>query len=109
MRIALPVIVVTMMLLWALYPENPYGYYILLRLVCCSAMAYLAMQALSCKKQGWVWILAVTALVYNPVFRIHLNRSLWSVINIVTIAIAWAGAYSLNSNQAKKSVENKEA
>lgn len=30
------------MLLWALYPENPYGYYVLLRLVCCPIFAYLA-------------------------------------------------------------------
>ena len=29
------------MLFWALWPHNPYGYYVLLRWICCAAFAYL--------------------------------------------------------------------
>lgn len=89
------------MLLWALNPENPYGYYILLRWVCCAAFAYLAIQALAQEKGGWVWILGVTAVVYNPIIRIHLTRDIWSVINVATIAIAIASIFVLRVKTEK--------
>jgi uncharacterized membrane protein YwzB len=89
------------MLLWALYPGNPYGYYVLLRWVCCAAFAYLALQALSLEKQGWVWVLGITAVVYNPVVRIHLNREIWSVVNVITICIAWSAALVLKTEPDK--------
>ena len=42
-----------------------------------------------------------TALVYNPIFRVHLNRELWSIINIVTIAIAVASIFALKIKNEK--------
>lgn len=89
------------MLLWALNPDNPYGYYILLRWVCCGIFAYLAFQALEHEKQGWVWMLGITALVYNPIFRVHLNRELWSIINVVTIGIAVASIFAFKVKKEK--------
>jgi len=32
------------MLLWALYPENPYGYYVLLRWIVCPCFIYTGFQ-----------------------------------------------------------------
>lgn len=75
------------MLLWALNPNNPYAYYILLRWVCCGIFAYLAFQAFAEKRQGLVWLLGITALLYNPVFPVHLNRALWSIVNVITVII----------------------
>jgi hypothetical protein len=91
------------MLLWALNPSNPYGYYILLRWVCCGIFAYLAIQALEHKKKGWVWVLGITALFYNPIFRVHLNRELWSIINVVTIGIAVSSIFAF---KVKKETNN---
>ncbi len=89
------------MLIWALNPDNPYGYYILLRWVCCGIFAYLAFQALEIEKQGWVWVLGITALVYNPIIRVHLNRELWSIINVVTIGIALVSIFALKVKNKK--------
>ena len=75
------------MLLWALNPENPYGYYILLRVVLCAICAFLAFRALDIGSDRWVWILGVTAVIYNPIIRIHLTREIWSVVNIATIVV----------------------
>lgn len=75
------------MLLWAFNPDNPYGYYILLRFMLCGTCAYLAFHASEIKSDKWVWILGVTAVIYNPILRIHLTREIWSVINIATIII----------------------
>lgn len=72
-------------LLVALAPL-PYGYYMLLRLVVCASAAYLAYSAWKSGSRSWVWLLALLALLYNPVLRIHLTREIWQVINVLTIA-----------------------
>jgi hypothetical protein len=99
----IPQAIAAVMLLWALYPENPYGYYVLLRLVCCPIFAYLAIQAYSQNKPGWAWTLGITAVLYNPLIHIHLTREIWSVINLATIAIAVASAFVLKSTENRRS------
>jgi len=105
-RIWIPQTVAAVMLLWALNPQNPYGYYILLRCVCCATFAYLAVKAFEQKKQGWVWVLGVTAFVYNPIIPLHLTRGIWSVVNIVSVAIIVASAFALvQAPPARKDIE----
>ena len=94
-RVWIPQAIVTPFLLWAFYPDNPYGYYILLRWICCAVFGFLLVQALAQKKKGWVWTLGVTIIIYNPLFRIYLTREIWSVINLITIGVAWGSAYVL--------------
>jgi len=67
------------MLLWAFNPTNPYGYYILLRRVVCGIFAFLAVRAFRQKLEGWVWIMGITAAIYNPIIRVYLTREIWSV------------------------------
>ena len=97
-RIWIPQAIVTPFILWAFYPDNPYGYYILLRWICCAVFAFLAIQALTLKKQGWVWILGVTAVIYNPLIPIHLDREIWSVINLLTVGIAIVSIFVLKKD-----------
>jgi hypothetical protein len=85
------------MLLWALNPGNPYSYYLLLRWVCCGVFAYLAVQALESKRQGWVWVLGITALIYNPLIPVHLTREIWSAANVATIGVAVTSIFALKS------------
>lgn len=103
-RIWIPQVIASLMLFWALNPTNPYGYYILLRWVCCGIFAYLAFRAFEYEKQGWVWILGITALVYNPIFRVHLNRQLWTIINVVTIGIAVASILAFKVKNDKNNI-----
>ena len=101
-QIWIPQAIVIPMLLWALNPANPYGYYILLRWICCAAFVYLAIQAWNLEKSGWVWILGVTAAIYNPIFRVHSTREMWSVVDLVTIGLAVASIFVLKSDEAKQ-------
>ena len=87
-RIWIPQAIACGMLLWALNLNNPYGYYVLLHFVCCGIFAYLAVHAFLLRKQGWLWVLGIIAIVYNPIFHIHFTPGIWSVVNIVTIGIA---------------------
>jgi len=91
------------MLLLALNPENPYGYYILLRWVCCPVFAWLAVESHARDKQGWMWVLGVTAAVYNPILPVHLTREIWSVVNVGTIVVAITSIFLLKSPDNKRS------
>jgi uncharacterized membrane protein YhaH (DUF805 family) len=95
------------MLLWALNPENPYSYYILLRWVCCAAFTYLALKAHAQGKEGWVWVLGVAAVIYNPIVRIHLTREIWSVVNIATVIIATLSVFALKGESAASARNDK--
>ena len=100
-RIWMPQAIITCMLLWAIYPENPYGYYILLRWVCCAVFSYLAVHAFAQDKTGWVWVLGVSAAVYNPIVPLHLTRLIWSIVNVASIGIAAASVAVLRTDKLK--------
>ena len=95
----LPQAIASGMLLWALYPGNPSGYYTLLHWVCCGTLIYQACKAVSQKRHPLVWILGIMALVYNPIFRLHFNRELWSAINIITSVIVVVSIFALKSRK----------
>ena len=80
-KIWIPQIVAVIMLVIALNPDNPYGYYVLLRIVCCGMFGYLAVMAHQQEKKEWTWILGITAFIYNPIFRVSLNREIWTVVS----------------------------
>jgi flagellar basal body-associated protein FliL len=68
-KIWIPQIIAVLMLVIALNPENPYGYYVLLRIVCCGVFGYLAVMAYSQEKKEWTWILWITAFIYNQILE----------------------------------------
>ncbi|MDD5746207.1 MAG: hypothetical protein PHO30_02975 [Candidatus Omnitrophica bacterium] len=80
-----PKIIATILLALALNPYNPYGYYVLLRWVCCAIFVFLTITSFENKKENWIWIFGVLAFIYNPIIRIHLNKFLWTIINLVSI------------------------
>lgn len=94
-RVWVPQAVASAMLLWALSPANPYEYYVILRVVCCALFAYLALRATERGHTDWAFALGAVAVVYNPIWRVHLTREIWSVINVVTVGIAVASVYVL--------------
>lgn len=73
------------MLVVAVLPLHMYGYYVLLRVVICFGCGYLAMRAYSLQKIGWAWFLGTIAIIYNPFVKIALGKSLWALVNVVTI------------------------
>jgi hypothetical protein len=88
------------MLSWALNPSNPYGYYVLLRWVCCAIFAYLALGAHRAGSEGWTWVLGVLALLYNPVASVHLGREIWEPVNIGTIVLVLASVRAQPSQES---------
>ena len=87
-------IIVILMLLWAL-ADNPYYYYQILRWVVCGVAGYSAYLAYKQSNKIWVWILAVTAIVFNPIAPFYLTREIWSVLNIIASVIIFASVFKM--------------
>jgi hypothetical protein len=65
----------------------PYGYFMLLRLVVCGAAVWLSYALISGGRwQGMGWTFVAIAILYNPVFKVHFERELWMILNLITIA-----------------------
>lgn len=79
---------VSVLLLVALHPEIPYGYYHLLRVVVFCLFGYYALrEMMRDPERARPWIVLGVALVYNPFIKLALGRPLWSLVNLLTIAI----------------------
>ena len=69
----------------ALGPMPPYGYYMLLRAILCATMMLLFGAP---GGTAWRVTVAMLAVLYNPIFPIHLNdKSLWTVANVCNPAL----------------------
>lgn len=76
----------------ALIPTLPYGYYSVMRWVVCGLCAWLALSSYRSDREDWAWVWGIIAGIYNPVFPVHANREIWSIVNLLTIAVAvWYG------------------
>ena len=76
-------IVASVCLLLALLPM-PYGYYQLLRLIVCGVSIWAAIST-SKTNQTLTVLYVLVALLYNPIFIIHFDRSTWAIINVLTV------------------------
>ena len=97
------------LLLWALLPINPYGYYILLRWVCCPCFAYLTLVSYLNGQIPCVWIFAVSAGIYNPIFRVHLGREIWFIVNIISILLLIVHAIISKKGETRSQQKNSAA
>jgi hypothetical protein len=70
-------IIAAALLFWAL-DRHPYGYYTILRFVVCGVAGYGIFISMELDKNVWAWILGITAVLFNPILPIHLNRDLTS-------------------------------
>lgn len=87
----LMVSIVSFLLLVAAIVDLPYGYYSFLRIVVFVFSSYCAYQLrmIYKKKVNYYTLPILIALLYNPIVRIYLDKSTWSVINLITIIIIW--------------------
>lgn len=60
----------------------PYGFYMLLRLIVFGASIYAGIRLGAGNLLMWAFV--VTAIAYNPVFRVSFEREVWAVINVVS-------------------------
>jgi len=89
------------MLFWAL-AQNPYGYFVLLRLVVCFVAAFSASLAHSQQKRQWTWTLGGIAILFNPILPIHLTRGIWSIVDPAVGGILLASIFFVKDKASSK-------
>jgi hypothetical protein len=66
----------------ALFPM-PFAYYELLRIAVCAGLGFLAFtEARTRGRAGWIWGLALLAILFNPLVPVHVGRAGWAIIDI---------------------------
>lgn len=79
----------------------PYGYYSLLRLVACAGFVWAAMVAYEKRRQVVPWVFAVLALLFNPLFKVHLPKDTWAVIDFASGLLLLVNFRLLNAGSPK--------
>jgi len=77
------VIISAIFLFLALIEGWPYGFFTLLRIIVFTASTYIAWMAYQERKEKWVWVFGLCAVLFNPVIVIRLTREIWSFIDII--------------------------
>jgi hypothetical protein len=75
--------------------DLPYGYYMLLRLVVCAACVYAALGWMAVGVHWPLIVLALTALVYNPIFRVGFEREVWQVLNVAAAVVLSGSGFGI--------------
>lgn len=78
-----PVLACVALLLIAAAGGEPYGFYVLVRLVVCVSCAYLAVAAHKAKREPWMWVMGALALLFNPVLLVRMPRSDWVFFDLL--------------------------
>ena len=76
-------LIVAGFLFLAMFGGWPYGFFTMLRFVVFASSAYVAWIAYEAQKEKWVWVFGFLAVLFNPFIIIHLNRDMWSVIDLI--------------------------
>ncbi len=86
-------LIAAVMLVFAAAEKQPDSFYTLLRWVCCAVFAYSAGVSFHMKRLLWLWIFAVLAALFNPVFLSLRDRSLWIVADWFAIGVMVIAAF----------------
>ena len=76
--------------------DMPYGYYQFVRVAACLGFGILAYSAFENKKQGEGILLIVLILLFQPLEKIALGRTLWNVVDVI-VAIYLIGTTFVNT------------
>jgi hypothetical protein len=81
------------------FDNQPYGYYMLLRLFLCGASLFLMAGAKLTLSEWQRWTLGGFAVLYNPLVPIRLGeKDIWEVVNVTTVVLFWVVAGKATRN-----------
>ena len=65
----------------------PYGYYLSLRGLLFGSCILMGFVLKDIKNKNWLYVIISIAIIFNPLFPIHLTRLIWMPINLLTAGI----------------------
>ena len=75
-------LILAAMLLLCLAPM-PYGYFMLVRFVMMVAFGWMAYRYYLNQKTIAMWVFGALALLFQPIYKIALGRTVWNVVDFV--------------------------
>ncbi len=79
----------------------PYTYYRLLRIGVFAIGLYLAYKAREFDKDGWIWVMVIIAILFNPFIPFSLKKDTWIIIDFVTAIIFFVSGFTLKEKNEK--------
>ena len=74
-----------LMLLLAIADVLSSDYYVLLRFIVCATAIYFVFKSKALRKKGWMWMMIVIAILFNPLLPVRLNKVDFVFVDIITI------------------------
>lgn len=79
----------------------PYGYFMLVRFVMMVACGWLAYRYYTMNKVPATWVFGVLALLFQPIYKIALGRTVWNVIDVI-VALLMIVLFVMELRREKK-------
>lgn len=86
-----PIINATIIILLIALLPLPYGFYTIVRILGFISCGFVAYQAYLEKKEILFSVFFILSIIYNPIFKVYLNKDIWTVINIATALLLFIG------------------
>ncbi len=83
----------------------PYGYFTLVRFLATVVFGVYAYKCYTAKKEGLTWIFVTLALLFQPLAKVGLGRTIWNIIDVV-VAIGLIVLFFLEWKEGKKIGKN---
>ena len=83
----------------------PYGYYTLVRILATVVFGVYAYKCYAAKKEGLTWVFVTLALLFQPLAKVGLGRTIWNIIDVV-VAIGLIVLFFLEWKEGKKIGKN---
>lgn len=81
--------------------ELPYGYYIFLRIIVFIVSAICVIEYFE-KRNFFVYIFSMIAILFNPIIPIHLDKETWIPIDIITSLIFIISIFTKTKEEFQK-------
>jgi hypothetical protein len=75
-------IIAAILLVWSL-ARHPFNYYEVLKLVVSGVCLFGVYVSFKSKNVDWAWLFGALVVLFNPLFRIPLQRQTWNIIDVV--------------------------
>ena len=76
-----------------------YWFYQVLRWAVSGTAIFIGYQNYQEENMKWFWTFLIIAILFNPISPIHLERELWSIIDII-VAVVYLTAFFKDSNKS---------
>jgi len=79
----------------------PYRYYQILRWIVAGTALFIAYIAYHLARQAWIWIMAIIAILFNPIAPIYLSKETWVLIDLITSIIFFVSILKVRNYEKK--------